>query len=434
MTKDTQFPMHQWATDLFPICRSITGKGVRDTFDYLQKLLPDLKVHSIPTGTKVMDWEIPEEWDITEAYIEDPEGNRIIDFKDHNLHVVNYSESVDAYLSLDELNDPLYSIPEQPDAIPYVTSYYKRRWGFCLPHKQREALKQGQYHVVIKSTHQKGVLNYADLVIPGDSEKEIFFSTYICPPSMGNNELSGPVLATAIAQWVSSLPKRKYTYRFSFAPETIGAITYISQNLDTLKDNIVAAFNLTCVGDPGRFSFMPSRHGNTLSDRVVLRVLKERAPDYNHYSFLDRGSDERQYCSPGVDLPMVSIMRTKYALFPEYHTSLDNLDFITQEALEGTLEIHQKCIKILENNIFWKATNLCEPKLSQYNLYPDLNQKKSDFTDARNVLHFLAYADGTHDITSLSDLIGLAPDKCSALADTLHKVGLIKDICDAKDR
>ena len=420
-------PMHQWATDLFPICRSITGNGVRETLTYLKNLIPDLEIHSIPSGTKVMDWTVPDEWNIEEAYIEDPDGSRIIDFKNHNLHIVNYSEATDAYMSLEELNKHLYSLPDMPEAIPYVTSYYKRRWGFCLTYNQRQTLSAGQYHVVIKSTIKPGELNHAELVIPGRSDQEIFFSTYVCHPSMGNNELSGPVLATAIARWIYNIPNRKYTYRFSFAPETIGAISYISKNIDHLKNKTIAAFNLTCVGDKGNFSFMPSRLGDTLSDRVALHVLRSEAPDFNHYSFLDRGSDERHYCSPGVDLPMVSILRTKYGLFPEYHTSLDNLEFISQKALEGTLEIYQKCIHILENNITWKATKLCEPQLSKRNLYPDINQNKEDYTDSRNTLNFLTYADGNHDLIALSERINLNADSCIILARTLLNAGLIKD-------
>lgn len=429
MNSDTKCdPMYQWAKDLFPICRSITGDGVRETLSYLKQLMPDLKTYGIPSGTKVMDWTIPDEWNIEDAYIEDPDGKRIIDFKDNNLHVVSYSEPIDAHMPLEELKKHLYSLPHMADAIPYVTSYYKRRWGFCLKHKQLEALKEGQYHVVIKSTIKAGQLNHADLVIAGETDQEIFFSTYICHPSMANNELSGPVLATAIARWVSSIPNRKYTYRFSFAPETIGAISYISKNIAHLKDKVIAAFNLTCVGDNGNFSFVPSRLGGTLADKVALHVLKSEAPNFNHYTFLDRGSDERHYCSPGVDLPMVSILRTKYGDYPEYHTSLDNLDFISQEALEGTLNIYKKSIHILENNTKWKVTNLCEPQLSKRKLYPDINQGNIDYTETIHTLNFLTYADGNHDIIDISNRINLDIESCIILANTLFSAGLLEKI------
>jgi aminopeptidase-like protein len=245
---------------------------------------------------------------------------------------------------------------------------------------------------------------------------------------MANNELSGPVLATAIARWISTIKDRRYTYRFSFAPETIGAITYISKNIDNLKKNVIAAFNLTCVGNPGEFSFMPSRQGETLADKVALTILEKEAPNFKRFTFLDRGSDERQYCSPGVDLPMITIMRTRYGDFPEYHTSLDNLDFITQEALEGTLLMHQKCINLLEQNKTWKTVLPCEPHLSKHNLYPDINKYQSDYSEQVNILNFLAYADGNHNIVDLAQRINIDTDLCLDLANKLFKARLIQEV------
>jgi aminopeptidase-like protein len=418
--------MWDWANDLFPLCRSITGEPVRETLRYFQEIVPDLTIHAVPTGTKVMDWTIPNEWSIEEAYIENSDGEKIIDFKEHNLHILNYSIAVDDIFDLKELEKHIYTLPDMPDAIPYVTSYYKERWGFCMTQNQKDKMKPGKYRAVIKSDFKEGELNYGEIIIPGKIKEEIFISSYICHPSMANNELSGPVLAIALAKWLQSLPNRKYTYRFSLAPETIGAISYISENIDTLTTNVIAAFNLSCVGDNGNFSFMPSRLGETLADRVALNILNHEAPDFNAYSFLERGSDERHYCSPGVNLPMVSIMRTKYGKFSEYHTSLDNMDFISQEALEGTLAIHQKCIMALENNDTWKTVKPCEPFLSKHNLYPDIGLHKTDYTDAVNILNFLAYADGDHDLIAISDRINVKFEDCLTMSQALAKAELIE--------
>ena len=418
--------MHLWASDLFPIHRSITGSGVRDTLAYLGNLLPGLTIHAVPTGTQAFDWVVPDEWTIRDAYIADEAGNKVVDFNNHNLHVLGYSEAVDAWLSRTELDAHLYSLPEQPDAIPYITSYYERRWGFCLTHHQRAALPDGQYHAVIDSDLQPGVLNYGELIIPGQEEKEILLSTYICHPSMANNELSGPVVTAALAQWLQSLENRRYTYRIVFVPETIGAIVYLSKNSAYMMQKTVAGFEVSCVGDDRAYSLLPSRKGGTLADRVAEQTLKQRGVNYSHYSFLNRGSDERQYCSPLIDLPMVSVMRTKPGYFPEYHTSLDDLSVISPAGLEGAFEVIQSCLQALEVNYVYRATIPCEPQLGRRGIKPSLSTK--NVVVPRTIMNVLAYADGQTDLLAISEIIGVDVMECATAAVRLEHDGLLEKV------
>lgn len=421
-TADRGEQMYQWASDLFPICRSITGDGVRKTLNYLQNLLPDLTIKSVASGTQVFDWQVPQEWNIKEAFIEDLSGNRVIDFKNHNLHILGYSTAIDQIMSFEELDQHLYSLPEQADAIPFITSYYKKRWGFCLKDKQRQTLRlhpEQQYRVKIDSSLEDGQLNYGELIIKGETEQEILLSTYVCHPSMANNELSGPIVAASLAQWIQNeLSDRRYTYRILFLVETIGAITYLSQHLETMKRNTIAGFVLTCVGDNRCYSFVESRLGNTLADRIAKHVLAHHASNYKHFSFLERGSDERQYCSPGVDLPVCSICRSKYDEYPEYHTSLDDLSLISPEGLEGSFTAYQKCIEILEKNQFYHCTSICEPQLGKRGLYPNVSTKDSAMI-TRNIINLLAYSDGNHDLIMIADKLGV---DASTLIPTLNQL------------
>lgn len=416
--------MYQWATDLFPICRSITGPGVRFTLDYILQLVPLLSIHAVPSDTKVFDWTVPEEWTIHDAWIEDYLGNRVVDFANSNLHVVGYSEPVDICLPLSELQNHLYSLPEQPDAIPYVTSYYQRSWGFCLTHRQRESLQSGNYRVNINSTLSPGVLNYGEIIIKGDTAEEILLSTYICHPSMANNEISGPVVTAALARWLMRIDRRRYTYRILFVPETIGSIVYLSRHYKHLKKHVVAGFNITCVGDSRCYSYLPTRRGGTLADRAALHALRHIDPGFKTYTWLDRGSDERQYCSPGLDLPIATIMRSKYGEYPEYHTSLDNLSLISPSGLEGSLLALQNAIMSIELNCTPRATTLGEPQLSRRGLYPTISSKQS-VGNVANMMHLLTLSDGQYDLLEISEMIGIPILHLHDIAELLASEGLL---------
>jgi aminopeptidase-like protein len=417
---------YKLAQELFPICRSITGPGVRETLKLLGKYLPGLITQEVPSGTRAFDWVVPDEWSISDGYILDVSGQRIVDFKRNNLHVIGYSDPVDVWLELPDLDKHLYSLPDQPEAIPYVTSYYSRRWGFCLSHELRESLKPGRYRAVIKSVLKPGVLNYAELVLPGKSDREVFLSTYVCHPSMANNELSGPVVTTALARWLMA-EQRRYTYRIVFIPETIGSIVYLSKNLEHLKDRVIAGFNITCVGDDRCFSYLPSRSGNTLSDRAALHVLKYLDPLFKRYSWLQRGSDERQYCAPGVDLPVAAIMRSKYGEYPEYHTSLDNLNFVSPTGLQGSFDALRRTIQVIENDVRPKVTVLCEPQLGKRGLYPTLSTKDSG-NQVRSMMNLISYCDGERTLLEIAELLGESHETPTETLRRLTANGLIEEL------
>lgn len=416
--------MHALMAELFPICRSITGNGVRETLRVIRGHIP-LTIFEVSSGTKVFDWTVPQEWNITDAYVQDESGKKVVDFQKSNLHVVGYSVPVNKTVSLGELQEHLYSLEDQPDAIPYVTSYYKERWGFCIQHSLRQKLSQGRYRVVIDSELKNGHLTYGELIIPGDTDEEVFLSTYVCHPSMANNELSGPVVTTMLAKWISAKPRR-YTYRIIFIPETIGSITYLSRHLSLMKEKVIAGYNITCVGDDRAYSYLPSRHGATLADKAALNVLTFKHPNFIRYSFLERGSDERQYCSPGIDLPVASVMRSKYREYPEYHTSLDNLDFVTPAGLQGGFSVLRDCIELLERNRVYQATCLGEPQLGRRGLFPTVGTKDTHRMVA-DLINFLAYADGTHDLMDICNILRVPAWRLYPVVDSLLTEGLILD-------
>lgn len=388
---------------LWALNRSITGRGLRETLAVIKSYLPELEIHGVESGTKVLDWTIPEEWNISEAYLKDPEGKIIADFSKNNLHVIGYSTGIDKELSLEELQPHLYSLPDQPDAVPYITSYYNRNWGFCISEEQKQKLKPGIYKAYIDARHFKGSLNYADIVIKGESEKEVFFSTYCCHPSMANNELSGPCVAVALAQWLLTKPELKYTYRFVFAPETIGSATYLEKNIDHLTNHVIAAFNLTCVGDERSWSFLPSRLRNTYTDKVALHTLKFNAETFKEYSWTERGSDEKMYCAPFIDLPMVSVMRSKHGTYPEYHTSLDTIGrVVTEKGLKESVEMHKKMIETIENDCYPKTQILGEPQLGKRNLYPKIGRRVRE-KEVALMLDFISYCDGSFSLLDIAE-------------------------------
>jgi aminopeptidase-like protein len=465
-------PMYQWATDLFPIHRSLTGDGVRETLSYIQKLLANLQVHEVPSGTKAFDWTVPKEWVFRYARLEelvDVRGEMVLDLRPaarkSNLHIVQYSTKFMGRVSREELEQHLHSLPDQPDAIPYVTSYYKDDWGFCLTQRQRDALKGDSYFVDIEAELKDGHLTYGELIIPGAEPTEVLLSTNICHPSMGNNELSGPVVVTALAQWLASAPRR-HTYRILFLPETIGALVYLSRPCDPgfkidlvavqpniqlgsitwvdgiegsldqpymmlhhMRHRTIAGYQVVCCGDERGYSYLFSRKRDTLADRAALSVLRDleiaREHSFEFYSFAnDRGSDERQWCAPGVDLPVGSIMRSKYGEYPEYHTSLDDLSFISQEGLEGSLKVYQRAIEIIEANRVYKATCIGEPQLGPRGLYHAGGTKEA-WAANKNTLNVLAYADG-RDLMDLAETIGVDVLECARIAEQLKEHGLLE--------
>ena len=419
--------MHALLSRLFPICRSITGNGVRETLKILQEYIP-LEIHEIPSGTKAFDWTVPEEWNIKDAYVKDASGRRVIDFKRSNLHVVSYSEPFEGKLTLEELKKHLYTLPDQPDLIPYVTSYYDRRWGFCLSDNDLKKFKDNLYEVKIDSTLKPGSLTYGELLIKGQTEKEILISTYVCHPSLANNELSGPVVAAFLAKYLLEMKKPpRYTYRFVFIPETIGAITYISRNLEHLKKNVVGGYVVSCVGADAHFSYLQTRQENTLTDRITLRVLKNSGVTFKIYDYLQRGSDERQYNAPGVDLPIGSLMRVRYGEYPQYHTSADDLEYVKAQALEDSLKMYERCLEAFEHNETYKAKCLCEPQLGRRGLRSTLSTRNAEASSLQ-ILHVFSYCDGNHDLIAIAEKLKVPVEEVISVIKILERHALIEKV------
>lgn len=417
--------MFHLAERLFPICRSITGNGFRKSLEIICEILPEIVVYEVPSGTQVFDWTVPKEWNILGGWIKKKSGEIIVDFNDSNLHVVGYSVPVHKIVSREELLEHVYTIPNQPEWIPYVTSYYKERWGFCMTEKQKQTLTDDEYEVLIDSSLSDGSLTYGELVLQGETQDEILISTYLCHPSMANNELSGPCVQTELVKYLKSLPKRRYTYRFIWNPETIGSITYLSQNWESLQQHVKAAFVLSCVGDNRTYSMVCSKYADTIADRVLENVLKYHYPAYKRYSFLERGSDERQYGSAGIDLPVCGFCRSKYQEYPEYHTSADDMSLISPEGLAGAYEVMVKVVNALEHNDYYVMTCKCEPQLGKRGLYPTISRKGSNYS-VRTMQHFIAYADGRNDLIGISNILNTPIDELIPIKDKLMEHQLLK--------
>ena len=417
-------------TKLFPITRSLTGDGVKKTLNIIQKEFPKLKIKKFKSGTKVFDWNIPEEWNVTDAYVIDKYNNRIIDFKKNNLHLVGYSIPIKKNITKKELFKNLYFLKNQPKAIPYITSYYKRRWGFCISYNEYKILDKryslnDKFKVVINSNlNKKGNLNYGELILKGKSKKEILISTYICHPSMANNELSGPIVSMGLINYFKNKKLNK-TLRFVFIPETIGSISYLSKNLKYLKENVIGGYNLSCIGDERQHSCMFSKYQNSPSDEAVIEAYKLlKIKNYKVYPFLKRGSDERQYNSPGIDLKISSIFRTKYGEYPEYHTSLDNFNLVTLKGCVGGFNVARKSIEMLLKRIYPTFKIMCEPQLGKRGLYSTLSTKDST-KENKSYRNFLQYADGTNSLEKISNLIKLDLNSVKKIYIILLKNNLI---------
>jgi len=415
---------------MFPICRSITGSGIRETLKIIKSEFPKLKIYSIKTGTKMFDWKIPYEWNIKKAYIIDKNKKKIIDFSENNLHIVNYSSPVNKIVNKKELLSHLYTVKKLSSAIPYVTSYYKKYWGFCCSYSYKKKIEniyndKDKFKIVIDSSlKSNGKLNYGEYIISGNSKQEILISTYLCHPSMANNELSGPAVAMLLLDFFRKKKLNK-TLRFIFIPETIGSIAFICKNFRNLKKNVIGGYNLSCIGDERMHSCLLTKYRNTIADQSLLEAYKKLNIKPKIYNFLKRGSDERQYNSPGIELPIASIFRSKYGEYPEYHTSLDNFDLVTKKGLRGGFLIAKTAIEILLEKLIPKVKILCEPHMSKRNLYPTVsfNNKSKKI---KNIMDFLQYADGKNDLKKIAKHTHMSIHMANKINKLLLKKKLIQ--------
>jgi aminopeptidase-like protein len=422
---DLEQRLERYFDRLWPICRSITGPGYRESLDILSEIMPTERLR-FPTGTKVFDWTVPNEWVPHDAYLIDPNGRKRAHFKENNLHLVGYSSPTHGNMSLEELRPHLHTVPEQRDAIPYFVSYYNEYWGFCLSHREYESLPDGQYHVVVETELRPGYVEIGEAVLPGQSGQEVLFSSYLCHPSLANNELSGPLTLAFLYERLAARRARRFTYRFAIMPETIGAVCYLSTIGDHLRKNLVAGYQLTCIGDAGRFTYKESRQGNTLADRAAKVVLR----DHGTYEAIPfdpyEGSDERQYCSPGFNLPVGSLMRTRYLRYPQYHTSLDNKAFISFRSLAESVMLCERVAEALELNSAWLNTvRFCEPQLGKRGLYSSLGGKTSLEERGRGMMWLLNLADGEHDLLAVAERSGVDYRLLASVAQDLARAGLL---------
>jgi aminopeptidase-like protein len=409
--------------ELFPICRSITGNGTRKTLEIIRTHIP-LEIKEIPSNTNVFDWTVPKEWNIINAYVKNSKGEKIIDFQKSNLHILQYSIPIHKKMTLDELKTHLYSIEEYPDWIPYRTSYYQENWGFCISHKQFQTLEDDEYEVFIDSTLEHGSLTYGELFFKGEIEDEILFSTYICHPSMCNDNLSGVSLLTFLAKTLID-KKTKYSYRFLFIPETIGAISWLSKNendVHKIKYGVVA----TCVGDSGQLTYKKTKQDNTLLDKIVEKILLDSRDPYEIVDFFPTGSDERQFSSPGFNIPVGSLVRTLYGKFPEYHTSADNMDFMNKKSLQDSFVKYHSIIYVLENNVIYKNQNpKCEPNLGQRKLYDLIGANNELSSNSNAIFWLLNQSDGNTSLLEIATKSNISFVDIKNMADVLVSHNLL---------
>lgn len=420
---------HLAKNELFPICRSITGEGIKKTLKIIQSNFSSLKIHKIKCGSKVFDWKIPPEWNIKDAYIEDKFKKKIIDFKNHNLHIVGYSVPTKKLVNKKTLLKKIHSLKNLPNAIPYITSYYKKYWGFCTSHNQKIDINKkyknkDKFKIFIESEiNHHGNLNYGEILLKGNSQDEILISTYICHPSMANNELSGPIVAMSLIDYLKKKNLKK-TIRFIFIPETIGSITYLSKNLKNLKKNVIAGYNLTCIGDNRNHGCMLTKYENTLSDKYLLKAYKILNIKPKIYPFTENGSDERQYNSYGIDLPIASIFRSKYGTYKEYHNSLDDFKLVTLKGINGGFQVAKKAIELILKTTVPKTLVLCEPQMGKRGLYPSLS-KSTNKKYTKNIMNFLQYSDGKNDLENISKKINCNLNETKNIYKILKKKKLV---------
>ena len=413
---------------LWPITRSITGNGVRETHKILSEVVP-FATYEVPSGTQCYDWTVPQEWNVREAYIKGPDGNRFADVKVNNLHLVNYSIPFRGTLSRAELERHLHSIPDMPAAIPYVTSYYEPRWGFCITDETRRKLPDGQYEVVVDTSLSDGSMTISEAVLPGESRREVLFSTYTCHPSMANNELSGPLAMAFLYRRLAAINNRRLTYRFVFLPETIGSIAYHIRCGDSLRENVDADYVVTCVADTEPFTYKRSRRGNTLADRAAAVTLSALPGESRCIDFFPGGSDERQYCSPGFNLPVGVIARAWPGRYKEYHTSLDNRDFISFDALIGTIELCFEICRTIDRNLTYR--NLFpfgEPQLGRRGLMSTIGAQRQRSTDLLALKWLLNLADGEKDMIGIAERSGIGVSALDRAAEAAAAAGLLATV------
>jgi aminopeptidase-like protein len=423
--KDTSEKIYELVSILYPICRSITGDGVRKTLHFVQQEIP-LEIHEIKSGTAVFDWTVPKEWNIRDAYIKNSQGERIIDFQKLNLHVLNYSIPVHQKIQLEELKKHIITIPDKPEWVPYRTSYYKETWGFCMSHNQLLQMQDEEYEVCIDSTLEDGSLTYGEYFIPGESDEEILISCHTCHPSLANDNLAGIALTTFLSQYLSQL-KLKYSYRFIFIPGTIGSITWLALNevnVDKIKHGLV----VTCIGDPGKSHYKKSRLGNAEIDKVAIHVLQRSGQEYVIQEFSPYGYDERQFCSPGFNLPVGCFMRSPHGTYPQYHTSADNLDLVKPEYLADSLTKFLAVLNIIENNNKYINQNpKCEPQLGKRGLYSAVGGQTDTKKRELAMLWVLNMSDGENSLLDIAEKSDLEFDLIKETADTLLEFDLLKE-------